>query len=223
MNDIESVIGYGFRDESLLGEALTHSSANDVVSNERLEFLGDAVLSLLVAEQLYRNHPEMDEGDMTLVRTLVVGMNTLADAVKRMGAEKFLRVGKQMRKTEIPPRVLAGLFEALLGAIYLDGGLGEASAFIERCLGEVIRDAVKRDLKKDYKSLLQEWAHRNFGSNPFYRLVAESGPEHSKSFRVRVEIDGKVFGYGEGKSKKEAEQQAAQKTLSSIKNEKKSI
>jgi len=218
MNGIESVIGYSFREKSLLKEALTHSSASEKESNERLEFLGDAVLSLLVAERLYREQPDMDEGDMTLVRTLVVEMNALAGAAKRMGVDKFIRIGKQMRKDELPPRVLAGLFEALLGAVYLDGGLEEASAFVERHLGATIKDALERDLKKDYKSLLQEWAHRNFGSNPFYRLVAESGPEHSKSFRVRVEIDGKVFGYGEGKSKKEAEQRAAQQTLSSLKD-----
>lgn len=219
MNEVEKVIGYRFKNKSLLNEALTHSSLNEGISNERLEFLGDAVLSLIIAEKLYREHPDMDEGDMTLLRALVVEMGSLAEALRNMNIEGSLKVGRQMRTGELPTRVLAGFFEALLGSVYLDGGLDEASSFVERHLGGILEEALERDLKKDYKSLLQERTQRIFGSNPSYRVVEERGPQHSKWFRVCVEIDGKAFGYGEGRSKKEAEQSAAKEALSSLKAE----
>jgi ribonuclease-3 len=220
MEEIERRIGYEFRDKNLLDSALTHSSVGEgrkkVTNNERLEFLGDSVLSLIIAQELYLKEPQLDEGDMTLIRALVVETNALADAMRKIALENFFKVGKHLSKNGLPPRILAGFFEAILGAVYLDGGFASAQEFLKRHLSDRLSDALLRSVRKDYKSLLQEWAQRNLFPNPTYKTLAEEGPQHSKTFKVSVELNGRLLGIGSGRSKKEAEQSAAKEALLSL-------
>lgn len=215
MRNIEEVLGYRFRCVELLEEACRHASVTENrSSNERLEFLGDAVLSLVVAEEFYLQKPPLDEGAMTQMRALVVSGEALAESAKRHQLHLFLKVGKNM--TDISERVIAGFVEALIAAVYLDGGLDAARMLIKRLLGERIRTVLSLSTRKDHKSLLQEWSLRKCGCLPTYRLLQEDGPPHHRHYRVEVVLCGKTFPPGDGKSKKEAEQQAAFNALISL-------
>ncbi|MCX7702831.1 MAG: ribonuclease III [Planctomycetota bacterium] len=215
MEEVERNIGYEFKNKELLRQALTHSSATEgrEPDNERLEFLGDSVLSLIVAHRLYLEHPQMDEGDMTLMRARIVETNSLADAAKKLKLTEFFKIGGPLQDRAIPPRILSGLFEAVLGAIFLDGGLDCAEGFVVRHLGSLFSAALSGSACKDYKSLLQEWTQRNFNGRPSYKTVAEKGPPHSRLFEVSVSLMDEILGIGSGKSKKEAEQAAAKEAL----------
>ena len=221
IEELESVLGYRFRNREIAETACRHASLrlSGAESNERLEFLGDAVLGLVVAEWLYGVEPRLDEGEMTRGRALCVCGGALAESARRFGLARFLRVGKNMN--EIPERVLAGFVEALIAAVYLDGGLDAARTLVRRLLGHHLTQVVQQAKNKDYKSLLQEWSLKSCAALPTYRVVSAEGPPHRRVYEVEVEVCGEVCGKGEGRSKKEAEQAAAQQALSHITTKKK--
>ncbi|MCS7217238.1 MAG: ribonuclease III [Candidatus Bipolaricaulota bacterium] len=197
----------------LLGEALTHASyANEtgLPSNERLEFLGDAVLTLAVTELLFRHFPEREEGELTKVRAVVVSRPVLAEVARRLGLGPHLRVGRgaEAAGARDRPSVLAAALEALLGAAFLAHGYAPVRDLVEKLLAAEIRRYAQE--VPDYKSLLQEFVQERFGSLPEYRVVAEEGPEHKKVFTVEAVAGGRAA-LGRGRSKKEAEQAAAKR------------
>lgn len=220
---LESRIGYRFRDARLLETALTHSSyANErhapgVECYERLEFLGDSVLGLLAAEFLYSREPAMPEGRMTRLRAELVCENSLHEAALSLGLGEFMRLGRGEELTGGRERVsiLADMVEAIIAAIYLDGGMDEAKRFVmARVLSDAQLEAGRGAV--DYKTALQELVQRGGEVSIRYELVGESGPDHNKIFTFSVSVDGKTIGEGSGRTKKEAEQMAARRALESL-------
>lgn len=214
MTELERKIGYSFSDPGLLKLALTHSSfANEnkksVGYNERLEFLGDAVLQVIVSEKLYNDHPRMPEGQMSRVRAALVCEDALAGYSGRLSLGEYLFLGKgeEHNGGRTRPSILADAFEALTGAIFLDGGIDRAKNFV---LGFV--DEAHLSLA-DYKTLLQEIIQQNHGERLSYETRREKGPDHNKVFEVNVLLNSNVIGKGVGKSKKRAEQAAAREAL----------
>ncbi len=213
---IEDVIGYHFRDERLLRRALTHASAaRGGASNERLEFLGDAVAGLVVCEHLYRSVPEATEGEMTVVKSAVVSRRTMAGVAREMELRRYLRVDEGLETRRIPPSVLACVYEALVGAIYLDGGLEAARPFVLRTLGSALHEAEEDRLGPDFKSELQKKTQAEGKGVPEYETVRAEGPDHRPVFRSVVSAGGRRLGEGRGKSKQAAEQDAARAALAS--------
>ena len=219
MKELEKKIGYFFKDKNLLQIALTHSSCNSDgkpyrENNERLEFLGDAVISLIVAEHLFKIFPHDSEGDLTKVRAAFVCDNSLAEFAKRIDLGKFLILGKGEMSSGGRERMsnLENAFEALAGAIYLDQGLDAAKSFVLRFMPSKI-DMKKIDQLADYKTRLQEIVQQNPQERVEYVLVKESGPDHDKIFEVELHLNSNVIGMGVGKSKKRAEQNAARQAL----------
>ena len=214
MKQLEKNIGYHFRDKNLLKAAVTHSSyANEnrggLAYNERLEFLGDAVLQLVTSEKLFKENPDMPEGRMSKQRAALVCEDALAGYSKEIQLGDFMLLGKGEEATggRNRPSILADAFEALIGAIFLDGGMDNAKRFVRRFL-----DAAHTSLK-DYKTLLQEIIQKNPGERLSYVVIGESGPDHDKVFNVEVHLNSNVIGKGTGKSKKQAEQAAAKEAL----------
>ncbi len=218
MEQLQKRIGYTFRDISLLHTALTHSSyANELHKgecNERLEFLGDAVLSIVVSEYIFNHYRNKAEGDLTKLRASLVCESTLAVFARQIGLGGCLKLGRGEKKSggADRPSILADAFEALIAAIFLDGGMEEARRFVLSCAeSEILRPRVRRT--KDYKTTLQEIVQQNEGERLEYVLVGESGPDHNKHFVVEVHLNSNVVGKGGGRSKKDAEQQAARAAL----------
>lgn len=218
MQEIERKIGYTFKDKSLLRTALTHSSyANELhrgKNNERLEFLGDAVLSIVVADYIFHLYSDKTEGELTKLRASLVCEPTLAGYARQIGLGQKLLLGKgeQHSGGYDRPSILADAFEAVIAAIYLDGGMEEARSFVLRFTkNEIEHPAVRRTA--DYKTTLQEIVQQNEGERLEYVLVGESGPDHNKHFVAEVHLNSNVIGKGGGRSKKEAEQQAARAAL----------
>jgi ribonuclease III len=213
---LEKVLGYSFSEVSLLIRALTHVSYNreqGVGHNEVPEFLGDAVLDLAVSDLLICNFPEKSEGDLSRMRAALVNSTVLAEKSALLNLGPLLRLGKGEERSggRGKPSILAGAFEALLGAIYQDGGYEAARAVVERYFAS---DVKKRRLgQHDYKTRLQEISQMLFHTPPSYRLLFESGPDHDKCFVTEIVVGGKILGKGEGKTKKQSEQQAAKKAL----------
>ncbi|HVX09777.1 MAG TPA: ribonuclease III [Pirellulales bacterium] len=219
---LERRIGYAFQDKELLRAALTHASgaSHRLRSNERLEFLGDAIMGAVVCEILYRQYPEYLEGDLTKIKSVVVSRQTCAKVSEALGLEKFLVLGKGMTThPSVPPSLLADVFESLIAAIYLDGGDEASRAFIETYLGPEIELAAGGDHSGNYKSLLQQLAQRERGQTPTYALLDEKGPDHSKCFKMAAQIGRARFPAAWGRNKKEAEQRAAQNALSELNGE----
>ncbi len=224
LKEFEEIIGYKFNDRMLLKTALTHSSfANEnrnkkIQYNERLEFLGDSVLSLIVSNYLFENYKKLPEGDLTKARATIVCERSLWSCATGIEMGKFLILGKGEELTGGRTRVsiLADAYEALIAAIYLDGGFSVASEWLLGQLYDTILLAVKGKTFKDYKTALQEQVQQKGHAEIHYKVVGESGPDHLKTFLVHVSVDGKVLGAGEGKSKKNAEQMAAQDALSKL-------
>lgn len=215
----QAILGYAFRDLGLLRSALTHASGADhrLASNERLEFLGDSILGMIVCEQLYRKYPEYLEGELTRIKSVVVSRRTCAKLSTRLGFEGFLVLGKGMGSQDrTPPSVLADVFESLVGAIFLDGGMEAAKLFIIRHLDPEIEETVGGAAGANYKSQLQHVAQRQFGKTPDYLLLDEKGPDHSKCFKVAAQINGQSYPSAWGKNKKDAEQHAAMNALGEI-------
>ena len=217
--EFEERIKYSFYDKGLLNEALTHSSKGDIRPNgerldyERLEFIGDAMLDAIVGVMLYKRLTSKKEGELTKLRAQIVCEDSLNTVGQKLGIGSFLRMGEGEEKTDgrNKPSVVADSVEALIGAIYLDAGYYEAEAFVKREFSELISDAIEGKLFRDYKTRLQEIAQKN-DWHIEYR-AEEEGPDHDKTFFVHLMINGIDKGYGVGKSKKEAEQNAAEDFL----------
>jgi ribonuclease-3 len=221
-DQLERRIGYVFQDKELLREAMTHASgaSHRLRSNERLEFLGDAIMGAVVCEILYRQYPEYLEGDLTKIKSVVVSRQTCAKVSEALGLEKFLVLGKGMTThPHVPPSLLADVFESLTAAIYLDGGNVPARAFLETYMAPEIELAAGGDHSGNYKSLLQQRAQRERGQTPTYALLDEKGPDHSKCFKMAAQIGRTRFPAAWGRNKKEAEQRAAQNALSELNGE----
>ena len=215
----EEVLCYRFRDPTYLKEALTHASGADhrLVSNERLEFLGDAILGAIVCELLFLKYPDYLEGELTRVKSVVVSRHTCAKISRELGFDEFLVLGKGMgSQEETPSSVLADVFESLIGAIYLDGGMDAAKRFIVRHIEAEIDDTVEGHGGVNHKSLLQQMAQRQFGETPTYLLLDEKGPDHSKCFKISARIGRQRYAPAWGKNKKDAEQRAAMNALSQL-------
>lgn len=215
----QRAIGYRFRDPTRLREALTHaSSANHrLVSNERLEFLGDAILGAIVCELLYRMYPESLEGDLTRIKSAVVSRRTCARISSELGFPDFLTLGKGMGGQEqAPSSVYSDVFESVLGAIYLDGGMDAAKQFIVPLLEPEVRLTAEGQGPANYKSSFQMLAQKRFGETPTYSLLGEQGPDHSKCFEVAAEVAGRRFAPAWGRNKKDAEQNAALNALAEL-------
>jgi ribonuclease-3 len=213
---LQDRIGYAFQDPSLLERAMTHpsSTVEEDSDNERLEFLGDAVLSLCIAQALYERHPKWSEGRLTQIKSVVVSTQTLARMADALGFRKLVRLGKGLPADEpLPPSVNANLFEAVCGAVYLDGGMAAARAFVLRTLDEEIRAVTQNGHEPNFKSSLQQLAQRTLGLTPHYRVVSATGPDHGKVFQIVAVIGLRAFPPGVGRSKKEAEQAAAKRAL----------
>ncbi len=226
LGELSKVLAYDFKDKDLIKTAITHTSfANEargrVDHNERLEFLGDSVLSLSVSEFIYKTYPKLPEGSMTKLRAGVVSEFTLAKIAKTMGLGKYLRLGKgeQINGGRHRDSILADAFEAIIAAIYLDGGLEPAKEFVIRQLADSIKNLSKSDGSWDSKTLLQELLQVSNKADIRYEIIAEDGPDHNKSFTAQISNNGKIIGTGQGKSKKEAEQMAAYNALKKINEE----
>ena len=217
--ECERRIGYAFRDRDMLQAALTHASGANhrLASNERLEFLGDAILGLVVCDLLYRQFPNLLEGDLTKIKSVVVSRMTCAKICGELKLDEFLVVGKGMLNSSAVPRsVLADMFESLVAAIYLDGGHDAAREFIQRVVQPEIDRAATGESDDNYKSILQQIAQRDFGATPTYQLLDERGPDHDKSFKVTAHVAGRVYPPAWGRNKKEAEQRAACNALAEL-------
>ena len=220
MIELENKIGYHFNNKDLLKEALTHSSyanehkAQKIKYNERLEFLGDAVLSIVVSDYIFKNCPELPEGELTKLRASLVCEKSLFKFAKMINLGSFLVLSKGERNNggSNRPSILSDAFEALIAAIYIDGGMECAAKHILNFVVPEIKNSKQKKIK-DYKTTLQEIIQKNPGEQLEYVLVNESGPDHNKHFVVEVHLNSNVIGKGGGRSKKEAEQQAAREAL----------
>lgn len=213
------VLKYEFKDRALLEKALTHASVarTRLESNERLEFLGDAILGALICEMLYQRFPEYPEGELTRVKSNLVSRNTCAALTEELGLTRFLLLGKGLAMNEhIPVSILAGVFESVVAAVYLDGGQEAVRGFIERAFAAELDRTTDFDQSKNYKSLLQQMAQKTHGETPLYHLLDEKGPDHSKCFKISAAIGSQIFSAAWGNSKKEAEQRAALNALHEI-------
>ena len=219
---IEKSIGYVFKNKDLLQKALTHTSyayENNVESNEKLEFLGDSILEFISSKYLYQSYPELKEGEMTKVRATVVCEKSLYKIAKLHNFSDFLNLGKSEQKTggNQRPAILADSVEAVIAAIYLDGGIEPSEKFIIENLKEEIKIASKNVGDKDYKTVLQEKLQIHGDVKIEYSIIQETGPDHDKTFEAEVKCDGRILASGKGKSKKEAQMQAAKKALENLK------
>jgi ribonuclease-3 len=212
LRQVEQILGYKFSNRSLLEKALTHSSAVDsrLLSNERLEFLGDAVLGVVICRTLFEKFPAHLEGDLTKIKSLLVSRKTCAKLARQLGLQKFLKIGKGMVDNRaLSSSLAAGLFEAIIAAIYIDGGFEAAERFISKYSGVLIEKADTEQAQGNYKSLLQQYVQQQFGATPVYELLDEKGPDHDKCFESQVVINEQHFPSAWGRNKKEAEQRAA--------------
>lgn len=217
MEQLQNNLGYHFKNPALLARALTHSSyANerhvDTGDNERLEFLGDSVLGFITAEYLFANHRDFPEGELTKLRAYAVCEKSLFSYAEEIELGNYLKLGKGEERTggRTRPSVLSDAFEAVIAAIYLDGGMDEAKKFVLRF---VVPYVEAKPTFKDYKTMLQEVVQKNQGETLEYVLVSETGPDHDKCFTVEVHLNSNVIGRGVGGSKKKAEQNAAKEAL----------
>lgn len=221
LQDFENEIEYTFKNKDLLKKAFTHTSyafENNIESNEKLEFLGDSILEFVSSEYIYKNFPKLKEGEMTKVRATVVCEESLYEIAKKHNFSDFLYLGKSEKNTckEGRPAILADSVEALIAAIYLDGGMEPAKKFIDKSLKEAIEIASHHVGEKDYKTVLQEKLQVHGEVKIEYILVNEIGPDHDKSFEFEVRCNGKKLATGVGKSKKIAQMEAARKAIEGI-------
>jgi ribonuclease III len=219
LEKLQQRINYRFKDQNMLLAALTHASGAEhrLGSNERLEFLGDAILGAVVCEMLFHQFPEFLEGDLTRIKSIVVSRQTCAKMSEVLGMQEFLILGKGMTThPSVPTSLLADVFESLVAAIYLDGGDVAARKFITDAISPEIELAADGETGNNYKSLLQQLAQREHGTTPTYQLLDEKGPDHSKCFKVAAQVGGNRYQSAWGRNKKEAEQRAARNALSQL-------
>ena len=224
LDQLQETLGIEFQDRALLEQALVHRSfLNEnpdfaLRSNERLEYLGDALLDFIVGELIYQRYPEMDEGELTGLRAGIIngtGLARLARSVE-LGRYVYLSRGEDERGGRERLGLLSDVFEALVAAIYLDRGLETAREFVLRLVEPEIARIVEGGLERDHKSRLQEWAQKELGVTPSYRTVMEAGPDHAKEFTVDVVVGEEIYGTGRGTSKQAAEQRAAGEALKGL-------
>jgi ribonuclease III len=225
LSALEARLGYTFREPAILDRALTHRSrANEdstgiTVDNESLEFLGDAVLGFVMADLLFRDYPQFDEGQKSKIKASLVSTATLAQLARRLDLGEFLALGRGEEKTggRKKQALLADSYEAVIAAIYLDGGIDEARGYVSREFAEELEDVRSPEFwGRDYKSALQELVQSHDLHLPEYHVAAESGPDHRKIFHVEVRVQGEVKGAARGQSKKAAEQEAARKAIEKL-------
>lgn len=207
------------QDPALRELALTHASFDGERNNERLEFLGDTVLDLVVAEELYRRSPGASEGAMSRAKAWLVSRKTLAQAAKRLDLAARARLGKSLEHQAVPTSIHANLFEAWIGALHLDAGLDAAAAFVHAALAPELTQAVDDGVARNHKQRLQEWAQARGDAPPDYHTLEEQGSFERSAFRVQAEIAGRRFPAAWGRTRKEAEQHAAREALSALEGE----
>jgi len=216
VQQIQQVLDYTFNDSRILDEAFLHSSAADnrLCSNERMEFLGDSVLSLVICETLYTRFPDYLEGDLTKIKSRLVSRKSCADIANELGLPEFMQVGKGMERTRaMGGSVAAASLESTIAAIFLDGGMDAAKAFILRVFEEMIVAADAEQHQENFKSLLQQYCQREYNRTPLYELLDEKGPDHNKCFEVAAVIQHQRYPGAWGITKKDAEQRAAYNAL----------
>jgi ribonuclease-3 len=212
LQQIEQITGYEFSNRNLLHKAFLHSSAVEYrsLSNERLEFLGDSVLAVVICQALFERFPNYLEGDLTKIKSMLVSRRTCARLAGQLGFQEFLKVGKGMSHSRaLKGSLAAGVFEAVIGAIYIDGGFEAARTFLLRTFASIIDRVDAQQTQGNFKSLLQQHAQQNLNATPVYELLDEKGPDHDKCFELEVVIDERHFPSAWGTNKKEAEQKAA--------------
>jgi len=212
----ESILDYTFKDPDLLNEALTHASVADtrLKSNERMEFLGDAILGMVVCECLYTAYPSLLEGDMTKIKSSAVSRRTCSEVACQLGLDQFLKIGKGLSShNDLPESISAAVMESVIAAIYLDGGCDAAARFIRTHFIPVIEQCADNGHQYNFKSVLQQYVQGCCESHATYHLLDEKGPDHAKCFKMRVEIDDRQFPSSWAASKKQSEQQAALNAL----------
>jgi len=225
---LESKTGYTFKDKSKLLLAVTHSSyANEkrheaLQSNERIEFLGDAVLNIITSEYIYNHFTQLPEGEMTKLRASIVCESSLTKCAAKISLGDYLLLGKGEEHTggRTRPSILSDAFEALIGAIFLDGGIKEAGDFVLKIMNDMLKDLKNNDTFIDYKTEFQEIVQKSGEQKIVYRIVEEKGPDHNKIFVAELSLNNTALGRGEGRSKKEAEQNAAKAALAKLQGEK---
>ncbi len=221
LGDLEKKLGYRFKDHTLLKTALTHKSSKQPYNNERLEFLGDAVLDLIVGEYLYHKFPQVSEGELSKLRASLVnekGFEQLARLID-LGDYIYLSLAEENNNGRQKPSILSNAFEALIGAIYLESGLDEAMKTSLRLLEKAYPKIDLATVFKDYKTTLQEITQAHMGVTPQYIVIGSSGPDHKKEFVIMVKINDREIAQAKGKSKKEAQQEAAKKAIDVLKKE----
>lgn len=221
LKQLQRIIRYKFRRISRLYQALIHSSyiheksQSGLISNETLEFLGDAVLGLVITEYLYGHFPKLSEGKLSIIKSTLVNEQTLADISRELNIGNYLFLGKGENKdiTRKRASILSNTLEALIAALYLDGGPKAAKKFIYRVYSQAFEEIPKMELAGSYKNRLQHYTQSEFGCMPVYEVISEKGPSHRKTYEINVSFKGEVRGHGKGTSKKRAEQEAARDTL----------
>ena len=219
IDEAQKILGYTFENPRLLTEALCHSSSADrrVDSNERQEFLGDAILGFVISEYLFTSFPEYMEGELTKIKSAVVSRKVCAQISQELNLARMLTLGKGMSgRSGLPDSVAAAVLESIIAAIYLDGGMAPARRFVLSQFEGFVRELAESTHQHNFKSVLQQYAQRHLAGHPHYVLLDEKGPDHSKAFEVCVEVDGRRFESAWANSKKEAEQQAALRALGEL-------
>lgn len=213
--ELESKLGYSFKNKQLIIEALTHKSFKKPYNNERLEFLGDAVLDLIVGEYLFKKFPSSDEGILSKIRASLVNENGFAHLANQLNLGKYIYISLAEENNEGRTKLslLSNAFEAVMGAIYLESGLDGTKSIAIKLLEECYPTIDLKTLSKDYKTALQEYTQAKYGITPTYEMIGSSGPDHKKEFEIEVLLGGKTLATSSGKSKKEAQQKAAQIAL----------
>jgi len=219
--NLQKSLGYQFRDEKLITEALTHRSYSKEFNNERLEYLGDAVLDLIVGEYLYKLLPNAEEGLLSKLRAAMVNEESFNKLARRLDLGKylFLSPAEENNGGREKPSILSSAFEALIGALYLEAGFDKAKEVALKLLKEEYPEVSPEKLLKDYKTTLQEITQAHFGVVPEYRLLSTSGPDHKKEFEIGVFINDKEYARAKGRSKKAAQQEGAKITIEKLKKE----
>jgi len=223
LEDLQQLIQYEFSNLTLLNTALTHSSytanRHEVLEhNERLEFLGDSVLSMIISQYIFKSCNEMAEGQLTRIRANIVCEQSLYAAARKINLGRYLLLskGEEVTGGRTRPSILADAFEALIAAIYLDGGIGKAKIFVLNKLSHIIKQAIQNKIISDFKSFIQEHIQKSSQGKISYKLLSEEGPDHNKIFEMAIMLEDKMLGKGQGASKKEAQQAAAKNAIDNM-------
>ncbi|EPR12830.1 ribonuclease III [Ruminiclostridium papyrosolvens] len=227
ISELENIIGHNFKNKDVIFAAITHSSfanekkAKKLKYNERLEFLGDSVLGLIISEYLFQKRPNLPEGELSVTRAKIVCENSLSQCATDISLGKYLLLGKgeELSGGREKISLLSDAFEALIGALYIDGGFETAKVFVYKYMDKIIKSCIEGKLFYDYKTQLQELVQQNGEQQISYIVTDQFGPDHNKTFITEVKINGAIQGQGKGHSKKEAEQNAAKDALNNLKTQ----